>query len=83
MTASTDLAAASSKYSHIEPVHVQASPIIGADPYNAEMPILRARPVNEDGTPIRKAVPVGPDEGVPAEEPVIKLKPPPPLKIGF
>jgi hypothetical protein len=38
-------------------------------------------PVNDDGTPIRKAIPVDagdvPDENVP----VIKLKPPPPMKI--
>ena len=83
MTASTDMSALAnaSKFAHIEPVHVQAPIIVGVDPYNAEQPILRARPVNEDGSPIRKAVPVGPDEGNPIEAPALKLKPPPPLRI--
>jgi penicillin-binding protein 1A len=75
--------AQSQKYSHIEAVHVQDTTIVGTDPYNSEQPILRARPVNEDGTPIRRAVPVGPEEGEPEEQPVLKLKPPPGLKIEF
>jgi penicillin-binding protein 1A len=72
------------RFAHIEPVHIQGPIIIGADPYNSERPVLRARPVNDDGSPIRRAVPVGPEEGgdpSPAEKPAIKLQPPPRLKI--
>ncbi len=72
------------RFAHIEPVHIHDPIILGSDPYNSERPILRARPVNDDGSPIRRAVPVGPDEGgdpSPAEKPVIKLQPPPRLKI--
>lgn len=85
VTANTDVAGLtdSLKYSGVEPVHVQDATIIGVDPYNAEQPILRARPVNDDGSPIRRAVPVGPQEGDPEEVPVLKMKPPPGLKIEF
>lgn len=74
------------KFAHIEPVRMQDLTILGLDPYDAEQPILRARPVNDDGTPIRRAVPVGPADGAPVEEevPILKLKPPPRLNIdGF
>lgn len=79
----TVLPADLSKYAHLEAVHIQDKIIIGADPYNSEQPVLRARPVNEDGTPIRRAVPVGPEDGGDpvSEQPVIKLQPPPRLKI--
>jgi penicillin-binding protein 1A len=85
MNANADIAALADagKFAHIEPVHVRDVVIIGSDPYDAEQPVLRARPVNEDGTPIRHAVPVDPHEGDPKEEPVLKLKPPPPMKIEF
>jgi len=80
----TPLLADTSKFAHIEPVHVQDMTVLGPDPYNSEQPILRARPVNDDGTPIRRAVPVSADEGGDAiEAPIIKLKPPPPMKIEF
>lgn len=68
------------KWVHIEPVRMQGLTIIGDDPYNAEQAVPRARPVNDDGTPIRKAIPV---EAVNTDEdsPVLKLAPPPPMKI--
>lgn len=70
------------RFAHIEAVHVQGKIIIGADPYNSEQPVLRAKPLNDDGTPIRRAVPIGPEEGgEPVEQPVIKLQPPPRMKI--
>jgi penicillin-binding protein 1A len=71
------------RYAHIEPIRVRDAIIIGPDPYNSEQPVLRARPVNDDGSPIRRAVPVGPEEGGdPAvEQPVIRLQPPPRMKI--
>lgn len=57
--------------------------IVGMDPYNSEQPVIRAQPVNDDGSPIRRAVPLGPDEGGDpgVEQPVIRLQPPPRLKI--
>jgi penicillin-binding protein 1A len=61
---------------------MQDPTVVGPDPYNSEQPVLRARPVNEDGSAIRRAVPISPEESnEPAEQPVIKLKPPPALKI--
>jgi hypothetical protein len=69
------------KWAHIEPIRMKALTVIGEDPYNSEQAVPRASPVNDDGSPIRKAIPVDagdvPDENVP----VIKLKPPPPMKI--
>lgn len=83
LTHATDsaLLAEAGKYANVEPVHLQDPIILGDDPYNSEKPVLRARPVNDDGTPILRAVPVGVDEGGMSEQPVIKLKPPPPMKI--
>lgn len=81
----TVLPADISRYSHLEAVHIQDKIIIGVDPYNSEQPVLRARPVNDDGTPIRRAVPVGPEDGGDpvSEQPAIKLQPPPRMKIEF
>lgn len=71
-----------SKFAHVEAVHIRDPIIVGADPYNSEQPVLRARPVNDDGSPIRRAVPVGPEDGGDLiDQPVLKLKPPPPMKI--
>jgi penicillin-binding protein 1A len=71
-----------SKFAHVEAVHIRDPIIVGTDPYNSELPILRARPVNDDGSPIRRAVPVGPEEGGDfIDQPLLKLKPPPPMKI--
>ncbi len=84
MSTSTDSAvlASSSRFSQIEPVRMQGLTVIGKDPYEAEQPVPRAMPVNEDGSRVLKAVPVGPDEEeTPTEEPILKLKPPPPMKI--
>lgn len=85
LTHTTDsaLLAEASKYANIEAVHLQDPIILGSDPYNSEQPVLRARPVNDDGTPILRAVPVDVGEGDPAEQPVIQLKPPPPMKIDL
>jgi membrane peptidoglycan carboxypeptidase len=71
------------RFSHIEPVRMRDPIIVGIDPYNAEQPVIRAQPVNDDGSPIRRAVPLGPDEGgdTEVEKPVIRLQPPPRLKI--
>ncbi len=80
-TAGSSLQADAGKYANIEAIHLQDPIIIGPDPYNSEQPVLRARPVNDDGTPILRALPVGMDEGSTGEQPVIKLKPPPPMKI--
>jgi membrane carboxypeptidase/penicillin-binding protein len=80
-TTDTALLADASKFANVEPVYLQDPIIVGEDPYNSEKPILRARPVNDDGTPILRALPVGVEEGGALEQPVIKLKPPPPMKI--
>lgn len=79
--ANTAMMADANKYVNIEAVHLQDPIILGDDPYNSEKPVLRARPVNEDGTPILRAVPVDVGEGDPTEQPIIELKPPPPMKI--
>lgn len=72
----------SAKYAHIEPVRMQALTVIGDDPYGSEQAIPRARPVNEDGTPVRKAIPVDPTSE-PDVGPTLKLAPPPPMKIDL
>lgn len=70
------------KWIHIEPVRMQALTIIGEDPYNSEQAVPRARPVNDDGTPVRKAIPVD-AVNEPDDSPALKLKPPPPMKIDL
>jgi penicillin-binding protein 1A len=64
----------------VEPVHMQGVTVLGVDPYNSVQPVLRAQPVNPDGTPIRHALPVEEESNSPANNP-IKLAPPPPLKL--
>lgn len=70
------------KYAHIEPVRMQALTVIGDDPYESEQAIPRARAVNDDGTPVRKAIPVDPT-AEPDDGPTLKLAPPPPMKIDL
>ncbi len=79
---SAPLIADSAKWVHVEPVRMKALTIIGEDPYNAEQAVPRASPVNDDGTPIRKAIPVDAVEA-PDDGPVLKLAPPPPMKIDL
>lgn len=71
------------KWIHIEPVRMQALTVIGEDPYNAEQAVPRARPVNDDGSPIRKAIPVDAVNDEKDDGPVLKLAPPPPMKIDL
>jgi penicillin-binding protein 1A len=62
-----------------EPVLVLSPTIIGEDPYNAFARAPRkAIPVNDDGTTVKRAVPI--EEETPAS-PSLKIAPPPPLKI--
>ena len=69
-----------SKYAHIQPVRMRAMTVVGLDPYNSATAVPKASPVNDDGTPIPKAIPVDP-AGDPDSVPVLKLAPPPPMKI--
>lgn len=78
---SAPLIAATTKWVHIEPVRMKALTVIGEDPYNSEMAVPRASPVNDDGTPIRKAIPVDAVDSPDDEGPKLKLAPPPPMKI--
>lgn len=81
-TTDTALLAEAGRFANVEPVHLQDPIIVGDDPYNSEKPVLRARPVNDDGSPILRAVPVGVgEEDAIEEQPIIQLKPPPPMKI--
>ena len=62
-----------------EAIHLNSPTIIGDDPYNSYKPAPRkAVPVNEDGTPVQRAVPI--EEEMPAA-PALKIAPPPPLKL--
>lgn len=70
------------KWAHVEPVRMRALTVIGEDPYNSEQAIPRASPVNDDGTPVRKAIPVDTIETEAASSP-LRLKPPPPMKIDL
>ena len=78
---SPTLIAANTRWMHIEPVRMKALTVIGEDPYNSEQAVPRASPVNDDGTPIRKAIPVDAVEAPDEEGPKLKLAPPPPMKI--
>jgi penicillin-binding protein 1A len=75
------LIASSNRWVHIEPVRMKALTVIGEDPYNSEQAVPRASPVNDDGTPIRKAIPVDAVDTPDEDAPKLKLAPPPPMKI--
>lgn len=77
------LIADAAKWVHIEPVRMQALTVIGGDPYGSEQAIPRARPVNDDGTPVRKAIPVDAATEARDDGPALKLAPPPPMKIDL
>jgi len=63
---------------NVAPVRMQGLTVIGMDPYDSVQPILKAEPVNEDGTRVLKAEPV--EDTMERVNP-IKLAPPPPLKL--
>ena len=77
------LIADAAKWIHIEPIRMQALTVIGGDPYESEQAIPRARPVNDDGTPVRKAIPVDAATDAREDGPALKLAPPPPMKIDL
>ncbi|RBP37410.1 penicillin-binding protein 1A [Roseimicrobium gellanilyticum] len=64
---------------NVPSVRMKGLTVIGNDPYNAELPVLRAEPVDESGEVVPRAVPVMEEEGQPQSP--IKLAPPPPLKL--
>ncbi len=64
---------------NVQAVMMTAPTILGIDPYNSYQPApLKAEPVNEDGSVIKRAEPV--EEEAPKSAP-LKIVPPPPLKI--
>ncbi|CAN5900936.1 PBP1A family penicillin-binding protein [soil metagenome] len=64
--------------SNVIPVRMKGVTVLGNDPYNTVQPIIRAEPVNDDGTVIQRAEPV---EEQSEQMTPIKLSPPPPLKL--
>jgi hypothetical protein len=70
----------SHKFAHIEPVQMQGLTVLGSDPYGSVQPVLRARPVETDGTVVKKPEVVDPDP-LQDSTSVLKLAPPPKLKI--
>lgn len=64
---------------NVPSVRMKGLTVLGMDPFNAEQPVLRAEPVDENGETVPRAVPVT-EEETPAASP-IKLAPPPPLKL--
>ena len=68
-------------YAHVTPVRMQGLTILGKDPYNAEQPVPRAQPINDDGTKVLRALPVDGPGGLEQETLPIRLAPPPKLKI--
>lgn len=77
------MVASTARWVHIEPIRMKALTVIGDDPYNSEQAVPRAAPVNDDGTPIRKAIPVDAVDAPDEEGPKLKLAPPPPMKIDL
>lgn len=70
----------SSKWAHVEPVRMRGVTVIGMDPYNSAIAVPKASPVNDDGSPVKKAIPVDPIVE-PPDVPMLKLAPPPQMKI--
>ncbi len=76
------------QFATLEPIRMTQPTIITKsgelDPYNSVRPILRASPVNEDGSLIKRAEPLDEDSPATSIAPValpIQLKPPAPVKI--
>ena len=70
----------SNKFAHIEPVQMQGLTVLGSDPYGSVQPVLRAKPVETDGTVVKKPEVVDPDP-LQDSTSILKLAPPPKLKI--
>lgn len=68
------------KFSHIEPVRMQGLTVLGGDPFGSVQPVLRAQPLGDEGTPVKRPEIVDPDADI-AESSPIKLAPPPKLII--
>ena len=62
------------------PVHMQGLTVIGSDPYKSVTPVIKAEPLNPDGSIVKRAEIVE-DATQKATPPPIKLAPPPPLKV--
>lgn len=71
----------SGDFAHVQPIRMQGLTILGKDPYNAEQPVPRAQPINDDGTKVLRALPVDGPGGGEEESLPIQLAPPPKLKI--
>lgn len=70
------------KYKDIEPVRMKSVTVLcNEDPFHARAPILKATPVTQDGTNVRRAVPVVEGADATASLP-LKLTPPKSQKIG-
>lgn len=69
------------KWAHVEPVRMRGVTVIGVDPYNSAVATPKAAPVNEDGSPVKKAIPVDPGAEPEDAPPTLKLTPPPAMKI--
>ncbi|MBX7207755.1 MAG: transglycosylase domain-containing protein [Verrucomicrobiaceae bacterium] len=71
----------STKFAHVESVQMKGLTILGADPYQSMVPVLRAKPVEDaDGTPVKRPELVDP-EPAEANTAILKLPPPPKLRI--
>lgn len=66
------------EYAHVSPVRMRAMTLVGEDPYSSVIPVVKAEPVNPDGSKVLKAEPV---EEPGANSPPIKLAPPPRLEL--
>ena len=64
---------------NVPSVRMKGLTVIGNDPYDAVLPVLRAEPVDESGEVVPRAVPVVEEDNQPKSP--IKLAPPPPLKL--
>ncbi|TLD71634.1 hypothetical protein FEM03_05695 [Phragmitibacter flavus] len=67
-----------SESTNASPVRMQGLTLVGNDPYNTVLPVLKAEPVNPDGSRVIKAEPVEEPE---ATQSPIKLAPPPRLEL--
>ena len=68
------------RFAHVEAVRMKGLTVLGIDPYGAVQPVLRAQPIGPEGTPVRRPEVVDPDP-IDDGSAVIKLSPPPKLKI--
>ena len=67
---------------NVQSVHLKGLTVIGTDPYDSEVPVIKAIQMNPDGTEVQTAIKIAdPEQQAQTTSSSVKLPPPPSLNI--